>query len=512
MEVIIQIEIDEGIIIIGKANDAGQPVMNRQQAGRTPSPAPGSANSTAFFFGLSGVARLKVIKEKHDILLGESKYYYAVDDPSDPSALLIRESSAPITDAPAIAAEFSVDPIGPALPATTRLPAFQNSVITGSAATEKLGVYWENKYPLWTPNNTFAGTMDLPRGVIRLVGRYWEEEKPLYRVRLTASAPPDKEASIEIVVKKPGNLGTTYRKSKNVIDDEINIDDTCMVYAGKYGVPPQLIKGQMDQESGKYDFGGTIGKGFAPSYRYEPYTIQFWNWTALRSSKPFYVSETNINVPAVPAHNHVQVYPYPFPNKSVWDMVYDHSQLVNEVLDDEHRVYGIRRTNGTMNFSPYKRVDSIYNEFLDVYLDDDVPIVEAAANANEDMIEFLRDTWDGGVKGGTKGLKNIKAQTRIASSYGLLQMTYPLALSRTYPDDVNHLPENLNMTYPIIDLCMVYQKDILKRRLTPAVESANNWPEGYENGFYLLVYPEWNVIGSYPAEVFKKSRSYLPQR
>jgi len=139
-------------------------------------------------------------------------------------------------------------------------------------------------------------------------------------------------------------------------------------------------------------------------------------------------------------------------------------------------------------------------------------IVEAAANANEDMIEFLRDTWDGGVKGGTKGLKNIKAQTRIASSYGLLQMTYPLALSRTYPDDVNHLPENLNMTYPIIDLCMVYQKDILKRRLTPAVESANNWPEGYENGFYLLVYPEWNVIGSYPAEVFKKSRSYLPQR
>ena len=49
--------------------------------------------------------------------------------------------------------------------------------------------------------------------------------------------------------------------------------------------------------------------------------------------------------------------------------------------------------------------------------------------AAENFINFLKDEWDGGISGGKKGLTNIKAQTRIAASYRLIQLTYPTAIA-----------------------------------------------------------------------------------
>jgi hypothetical protein len=193
-------------------------------------------------------------------------------------------------------------------------------------------------------------------------------------------------------------------------------------------------------------------------------------------------------------------------------MIVDHSQLVNNIPDKEHRVYGVRRADGTMNFAPYKSVQAIYDDFLRDFLRRRLSSEEAAQKANEEMITYLRDKWDGGVTGGPKGLKNIKAQTRIASSYGLLQMLYSTALEREYPEDREHLPEDLNVTSTMLLLSMKHQKKILTERLSPSVEAGNHWPEGFENGFYLLVYPKWNTSESYPAQVMRKSRSYVPQQ
>jgi hypothetical protein len=100
-----------------------------------------------------------VIKEELDyfLLLGESKYYYAVEDEN--GELVVKDDG------------------DPAHPPSNRV---QNVVFSVQKTEgDKLGVYWEKKYPLWD-GDTFKVMADLLAGMIRLVGRYWKEEN--YRV------------------------------------------------------------------------------------------------------------------------------------------------------------------------------------------------------------------------------------------------------------------------------------------------------------------------------------------
>lgn len=432
-----------------------------------------------------------VVIENRTILLGETKYYYAIDDPNNPNNLIIKETT---TNPPVL---------GPGRPDVT----FDDPA--AAPGSEKNPVYWEKKFPQYS-GNTFTGMSPLPAGMIRLVGRYWEDGKT-FKTTLMAHAPDGRTGSINIGVKKPSALGSLYPKAKDVFDNEISIDDTCIAYAGLYGIPPQLIKGQMEEEAATYDFGGHIGIGFAPSYRYEPYTVQFWKGIRNRTSNPFYVTLNDVDNPPVPNHKYVQKIPYIYPNKYVWDVIFDHSQLVNDIADDSHRLYGIRTYADTMNFLPYTVIQNMYHEFLSRYQQLPISLNSAASLANNDMIEFLMNQWDGDVPNGTKGLKNILAQTRIASSYGLLQMLYTTALYRHYVEDISHLPENLNVTSTIMDLSIPYEKSLLVNNIGASVESGGDWPDGFEKNLYDFVYANWNTRGTYNDEVFKKSRNYLPQ-
>lgn len=127
------------------------------------------------------------------------------------------------------------------------------------------------------------------------------------------------------------------------------------------------------------------------------------------------------------------------------------------------------------------------------------------------MTAFLRDRWDGSVKGGKRGRMNIYAQTRIAGSYGLLQMLYRTALERKYLEDISYLPENLNVTGTVMQLSISYQKRLLKEGLQISNESYGDWPQGYEMSFCTFVYAKWNWIEGYPREVVMNSRHFLPQ-
>ena len=421
-----------------------------------------------------------ITKEKEPaILLGETKYYYAAEDNGK---LIIYETTGPTTN-PGINSVRFDDPVA-------------------AQGSEKNPVYWEYKYPVYS-GNTFTGMNPLSKGMIRLVGRYWEEGKT-FKTTLTAHNPADgKSTSIDIEVKKPDKLGSQYSKAKDVFNNEINIDDICIKYGGKYGIPPQLIKEQMEEEAATYNFGGNIGTGFAPSYRYEPYTVQFWKWTKNRASDLFYVSLNNVDDPPIPDHKYVQIIPYIYPNKYIWNVIYDHSQLVNNIADDSHRLYGVRTFADTMNFGPYSAIQNIYHNFINTY-EKYLPLQKAAPLANARMVSFLRDEWHGGTK-------NILAQTRISSSYGLLQMLYPTAIYRGYVEDISHLPENLNVTTTTMDLSIPYQESLLINNIGVSVESSGNWSEGFEQSLYDFIYANWNTRKAYKDEVFYKSRNYLPQ-
>jgi hypothetical protein len=431
-------------------------------------------------------ATVPVVLTKNEILLGETKYYYVADVDGWPKIKETSSTSVPEDAMPD--SEWGEEPV--------------EVVESGLNSGKRLGVYWERGKPI--PNA--SGT--LPDALIRLIGRYWSADS-VYKVRLSATDSYGETVSTVIEVEKPARLLTpgqspTYRLSRDVFDNEINIDDTCIVYGGQYGIPPQFIKAQMDQEAAKKNFGGEIGWGFAPSYRYEPYTAQFWSAVRNRTGSPFFVKESPVNDPPIPSHQYVQSIDYPYPNKSVWDMIYDHSQLVSDIDDGPHRLYGTRRSDGTIDFSPYDTVQARYDEMLQFFKDQGVSVEVAADSANVNMIVYLRDRWNGGTR-------NIKAQTRIAASYGLLQMMYTKGLERGYKEDREHLPEYLNITDTIMVLSMEYQKYLLKKGLSSGQESGNNWSTGYDEAFWTHVYGIWNKKIWYRYGVEAKSHLYSPQ-
>jgi hypothetical protein len=173
------------------------------------------------------------LKPKYEILLGETKYYRAKVDPNDGSHLLIAESSMPV--------------MGDGIPSDV----WGESPVA-AVPIDRPGVYWEKEKPL--PNG--AGLE--PLGLIRLVGRYWSPDFPT-KVSLTASS-NGATGTIEIEVKKPNKLGDTNPKITDVSGKSLNLDSLIIIYAGANGIPPQLIKGQIEQET-----------HFIPSWRYEPF-------------------------------------------------------------------------------------------------------------------------------------------------------------------------------------------------------------------------------------------------
>ena len=123
----------------------------------------------------------------------------------------------------------------------------------------------------------------------------------------------------------------------------------------KYGIPPQIIKAHISVEAAKNDFGGNIGWGFAPSYRYEPYTVQLWDLKYCCSNY-FFKDSASADFSDVPNHQYVLDRNYYTEVQTVWEIIKEESQLVNSSKGNS---FGKRDANGKMNFGKYTSMQSI---------------------------------------------------------------------------------------------------------------------------------------------------------
>ncbi|MDP3831894.1 MAG: hypothetical protein Q8Q47_11530, partial [Ignavibacteriaceae bacterium] len=281
-------------------------------------------------------------KPKLEILLGETKYYQAR---YNEGKLVIDELSGPNLWNGGLSEDV-----------------WGNTPVSIVEGGDKLGVYWEKEKPIWN-GNTNLGI--LPLGLIRLVGRYWEEGKN-YKVKLTAHSTNGDEASIVIEVKKPGKLGSSVTMAKDVFGAGIKIDELCIKWGGKLGIPPQFIKGHMRRETSSH-------YPFYPTYLYEPWTTQFKAFKDDKSlfTNPFFVPENATTFyPPIPNHGNVKDYHYPTSPVSVWDMIENYSTIVYSFPPGGWRKYGERQAtqhaskeNGVLYFyGVYKTPQNKYGE------------------------------------------------------------------------------------------------------------------------------------------------------
>jgi hypothetical protein len=437
---------------------------------------------------------VKFEQKQFTILLGESKYYCVVENGDK---IEIKDDG-----------DF-------ANPPTNRLPGATFDDLVAANGSEKNPVYWEYKKP--------DGT-DLTKEMIRLIGRYWEEGKT-FKATLTVHA-DGKDASIDIVVLKPGKLGNKWQQTKDVHGVSFNIDDTCIVYGGKFGIPPHFLKAQIFNEASK-NLDGVVGKGFAPTYLYEPYTYQYkWAWKNdkrykhgmwLVDTKRTNQSQWMGTGKPVSDHSNVQDFTYPTIPHTVWDMIRDHSQLVNATSGFSHTKYGKRNPDGTMDFYPdvYKTINNKYNELLELvmtayFFGAGVPGKTYADISREYMINYLQNDWEGGAI-------NSDAQTRVASSYGWFQFMYSTAVEDpilTYPNSNHEVsPEDLNETDRNFSYALIRQKNILKKILGQEKESKGEWNLGFEKTFKDKVWRTWNSQKkNYSTEIANTISMFKPSK
>lgn len=349
-----------------------------------------------------------------EILLGDSKYFYAVADDEDPSNLLIKElqvsnsSNAPL-DLPegGIANAFSGDDI--------------IDVVSGG----KSGVYWERKRALISADGTVT-MQDLPNGLVRLIGRYWEPEKE-YKVKLKAVS-ENQHGELEIKVIKPNKLGDRDRTYTDAINQKYNVDSLAIVYGGRTGMPPQFLKAMISKET-------SMNAG----YRYEPntdYSYNHWKTNDQRivhesmKNNPYWITDAgDLGIPTIPTnHSNIldgngNIISYPGFEGTLYDLFSPHRD--NEVKNStkiSSKLVQLKKDASTQliaqNITGLTEIDSLAQQLL---------------------TDWLKNTYRG-------GLVNIAKQTRIVASYGPLQLIYLYGFYevRGFPLNVNYLPETLN--------------------------------------------------------------------
>jgi hypothetical protein len=274
---------------------------------------------------------------------------------------------------------------------------------------------------------------------------------------------------------------------------------------------------------------------FLPSYRYEPLVTQFAVDSTRENGKrdwtgnPFFVTETSMGSgQSVPDHETVYPEAYPQSPQTVWEYLTSHSDLGGRV--DSSPEY-IDLENGRLDFGPYSSAAAVYDSIS-------TSIQKKNAGSPEDQLRkltveatnsYLREEWRGPdrFEEGPGGLQNMVAQTRAASSYGMLQIMYNTAIDSTeVPDPYSvtnaSAPERLNVHDVSFPIYMKLQTEQLRTVL--GVEEGGelpdsnwrnvNWRYGSLKTFeqaYFEMYNLWNPEkGSYEQEVFGYSQDFLP--
>lgn len=444
-------------------------------------------------------------KESDEILLGDTKYYAAQwKDPAKKDKITIEEvetdgNGEPIKPSGLIPGAFESNPI---------------EVVSGG----KSGIYWEQQWATVNSDGSISSG-NLPSGMIRVVGRYWEEGKD-HKVKLKAEAAGG-NGELEIKVVKPDRLGDKYGKARDVFNEVVDMDSVIIANAGKYGIPPQWIKGQMQKETDPIGFNFPEGneEGFPPAYRYEPFNWEFImrdiediNGNSYEDN-PFWVTESSMGVNIPPAHKNIIYKPYPQEPLTVWNMVNKYSHLTN---NSNFAIYGKHLPSGKMDFEVYgysniqQIYDEIKNTFRENYSGDTL-----YAKARDSTAIFLKTKWKGPEERQPAkfegGLENLYAQTRTASSYGLMQMMYHNATKKGYDITNNNAPEYLNEVNTFFPFAMDFHLENLGKVVGKSNITNSNWAEGFEQILMRLL-NKWNSYrDSYEQDIAKFSLEFKPE-
>jgi hypothetical protein len=374
-------------------------------------------------------------------------------------------------------------------------------------------VYWEKRYPVYIDEHgehyrDYDKSKELDDGLIRVVGRFWEEKKEGesekdYTNRQTIVLKATKneiESQINIFVDKPNYLGRRYNEisedivkypiPKDVKGNEYNLDEIIVEYAGKYGIPPQFIKADVQKES----------IGFNPSYRYEPF---YDSWHLQRNRNKAGTSKylkdnfqykiklenstPNEGNPAIPTdHSNVKPTTYPGYVGTIWDYLFDHCKDINPSVSDADNYYP--RKEKIWYDTPREKWIELYNKHYEIFIKKNKKEV-AKSLAIDSANTWVKDKWQDGVMGKDESI----AQTRSAASFGLLQILYTTANGeRKYPIDDDHLPEYLNITKTCFSYAIPYLKGKLAFNLNISIKdddweetlnNKNNWSLGLEETY-----------------------------
>jgi len=410
------------------------------------------------------------------------------------------------------------------------------TIETGTNYGKKQGVYWERKYPIYS-NNYFQGMNNLDAGLIRIVGRYWHKDST-YVVKLKASL-GTKEASVKLKVVKPKTIGAKKDKLIDVKGNEYNLDELIIKYAGLNGVPPQIIKGIIEKES-----------GFTNAMRWEPffeirYNIHkkdkngnFTYW-AMTKSRYTIKSENDIGEPTIPTdhskiNNNKNLYPQKYwgYQGTIWDLFYKNCKEVNPSAENDlYPNSGVSKWPIRLRAKWKSEYLKYYNiKFNEIGEENDFLFVSEAEF--EAISNFARENANNSTKNEfDDGILNDPAQTRISSSYGLMQVLYTSATAfLNYPKDYYtnttsetaiHLPEYLNekdislkygaegISY-YVDQEINYKKDKKNKNWTAGFERTFEIGlYGYNHGFYKNKNDRY-THKKYGYDVLKRAQKYLP--
>ena len=427
------------------------------------------------------------------ILLGETKYFYAVEGGGGETRPWMKIYEA----------------VSPELPSGAQVDGVWTVRESGAEPNQgqRLGVYWEQKKPI--PN---GGT--LPIGMVRVVGRYWHPDS-IYTVDLIATKRVWWMGSqgtigyrVPIEVKKPARLhdesvfSKPFKETRNIRNELLDIDALCIEYGGKIGIPPQVIKGQMFQESDK------TGDQFNPSYRYEPWADYGFAseelnpkfWKDYRK-QPFWVT----GQPPRPMGEGKDV---PLDHQNVKPVYYPTSPIsIADYAINNWGKYWKWNKSGT-------GIIIIGNDKLTEKWEENRKKYEAAWVFGISPITIAREATQ----------KEIKqkytdyAQTRKAASYGLIQMLYttakdPLGFNRGKSIEESSAPEELNDEKVEMPFYQKFTEKNLREEFggEDAIVPDSNWPKGWEKT-WMDSFKAYNSASDYGISVFNHAKKFYPQK
>jgi len=430
--------------------------------------------------------------EPGPILLGQTIYFQAVADPINEKRLFFNrlKQTSEKHDPELQGVQFTVE------------------LVQGDI----LGVYYEKKDE--------EGT-DLRSDILRVIGRYWKEvksDKDKYIVRIKATS-PGRSGEIQVQVNRPDMLGDPNltddaRKSQvtDVSGNTLKLDDLIILYAGQTGIPPQIIKGQIEHET-----------QFQPSWRYEPFTdlnvqkdrsIGGTRDRYLAASLPFNIvsGQTITGLPS----SHTNVHPTPYNTTP---------QGIGDFLVAYWSSRYVKKGNGsdpdTIIASPEltQRWSELYDSFQEWDNIEDVPDDQLRKAVHVRLkAEVLDGTADKDY--------TLTAQTRKMTSYGFIQMMYIKAVDSWFKEtgslyaaegssyvdktDGSLYPEKLNeqnFLFPrYVDLTLQHLRASLPGSLIPQA----NWQDGFEKAWTKALKKYNPGESNYGKAVMGSSNNYLP--